>query len=598
MTPERLGEIIVAGESLDVEFKGEEARPLSDGELVEAIVCMANRSGDQPGWLLVGVEKDGRITGARSRHEAGITDPLRVQALVSGRTRPSLSVGASLVQVDGRPVLVVEVPPVRQPVGTADGKYVRRALGGDGKPACLPFHFHEMQSLQSSRGLLDYSAATVPEATWADLDPLELERFRRSIRESGGRGDTALLKLSDQEMARALGAVSQQGESVSIRVLGLLLFGREEALARNLPTHEVAFQQLRGQKIEVNDFVRWPLIRVTDEFLGRFSARYEEEELMVGMVRVGIPNYPVAAFREALANALIHRDYTRLGAIHVQWHSDRIEIGSPGGFPEGVRLENLLVTQPVPRNPLLADAFKRAGLVERTARGIDSMFFECLRFGKRPPSYGLSTGVSVVVSLSGAKSDFAFARFVAEQIRDGEDLTLEDLLLLRALADEGSVNPLQGAAILQRVPVEAEEALSRLEGKKWLQRGPGDAWRLSSALGARLGLAPDRRSVRVPLGSFEEKIMGWVKAHGRITRGEAVALCGLGSDQAKRILSGMVKQGLLSPRGRGRGAHYGPARRKTSDSPIQSDSPNVSLTARKRGRASTRRANRRGSQTS
>jgi ATP-dependent DNA helicase RecG len=68
---------------------------------------------------------------------------------------------------------------------------------------------------------------------------------------------------------------------------------------------------------------------------------------------------------------LIHRDYSRLGAVHVQWHEDWIEISNPGGFPEGVRLDNLLVTPPRPRNPSLADAFKRAGIVERTARVIE-----------------------------------------------------------------------------------------------------------------------------------------------------------------------------------------------------------------------------------
>jgi ATP-dependent DNA helicase RecG len=118
------------------------------------------------------------------------------------------------------------------------------------------------------------------------------------------------------------------------------------------------------------------------------------------------------------------------------------------------------------------------------------------------------------------------------------------------------------------------------ETRKSVQSGPGDARRLSGDLSARLGLAPDRRSVRVPVGYFEEKIMTWVKAHGRITRGEAVALCGLGSDQAKRILSSMVKKGLLSPRRRGRGAYYGPAQKETGGSPIQSDSPDVSASAR------------------
>jgi ATP-dependent DNA helicase RecG len=65
MTPERLQELIAAGESIDVEFKGEERSPLSDDDLVESVVCLANRSADTPAWLLIGVEDDGRVTGAR-----------------------------------------------------------------------------------------------------------------------------------------------------------------------------------------------------------------------------------------------------------------------------------------------------------------------------------------------------------------------------------------------------------------------------------------------------------------------------------------------------------------------------------------------------
>lgn len=89
VTPERLQELIAAGETLDVEFKGEAHGPLSDTDLVDAVVCLSNRPGDEPGWLLVGVGDDGRVTGAAPRHEAGVTDATRVQALIANRTRPS-----------------------------------------------------------------------------------------------------------------------------------------------------------------------------------------------------------------------------------------------------------------------------------------------------------------------------------------------------------------------------------------------------------------------------------------------------------------------------------------------------------------------------
>jgi ATP-dependent DNA helicase RecG len=65
MNPETILRLIEGGESLDVEFKGEERRPLPDEELVEAVVCLANRRSETPAWLLLGVEDDGRVTGAR-----------------------------------------------------------------------------------------------------------------------------------------------------------------------------------------------------------------------------------------------------------------------------------------------------------------------------------------------------------------------------------------------------------------------------------------------------------------------------------------------------------------------------------------------------
>ena len=111
MTSERVRELIADGETSDVEFKGDSVRrPFSDVDLVEAVVCLANRPGNEPGWLLIGVEDDGRITGARARHETG-TDAARLQALVANRTRPSLTPRVEVFDLDSRTVIVVEVPP-------------------------------------------------------------------------------------------------------------------------------------------------------------------------------------------------------------------------------------------------------------------------------------------------------------------------------------------------------------------------------------------------------------------------------------------------------------------------------------------------------
>ncbi len=554
MTPDALRDMVARGESLSVEFKGEERHALSDRDLVEAVVCLANQPSQESQYLLIGVEDDGRITGARPRHEHGQTDLARLTALVANRTRPSLSVHVDEVVLEGKGVLVLEVSPSRTPVGTSDGVFVRRTLGGDGRPACLPMGFHEMQSLQADRGALDYSAALVPEATWDDLDPIEFERYRRSIRTY--RGDEVLLPLSDVEIAKALGAVEANGAVRGIRVLGLLLFGREEAIRRYLPTHEVAFQVLRGTAVEVNDFFRWPLLRVLEMCEERFQARNREVEIMVGLFRVGVPDFAPAAFREGLANALIHRDYARLGAVYVQLHDERIEIMNPGGFPEGVRLDNLLVTPPRPRNPLLADAMKRAGVVERTGRGIDAVFASQLRSGRPAPSYQRSDALSVSLVLPGGEANLDFIRLVVEQEHAGRPVGVDGLLLLNALWQERVLSTDEAARLIQKTAAEARAVLGRLV-EEGLIEASGETkarvWRLSAAVYRRLGQAAGyiRQRGIEPLRQ-EQMVLEYARQHGRVTRADVIELCMISPNQAYEMLRKLVRSGRLVRQGTGR----------------------------------------------
>ena len=481
MNTDALAALIAGGETLAVEFKSERRGSLPDRDLVETVACMANRDDDGPdGWVLLGVEDDGVVTGTRPRHQTAGTDVLRVQALVSNRTRPALAVNAEMFVVEGKDVLAIRVPRGRSPVGTADGRYLRRALGGDGKPACVPFHFHEMNARQADFGAFDYSAVELPDVGIDALDPLEFARYRRAIRENRG-GDEALLGLSDLDLAKALGAVKTWNGKVAVRVLGLLLFGREDVLAERLPTHEVAFQALTGAAVDANDFFRWPLLRVHEELEARVRARRSERELMVGMVRVGVPNYSAVGFREGLANALTHRDYTRNGAVHAQWRAEEIVISNPGGLPEGVRVDNLLVTPPRPRNPLLADALKRAGIVERTARGVDAVFADQIRCGRSTPRYDADGQTGVTLTLSRAEPDLDFVRLVVEEERRNDVLSLPQLLLLDQMWRAGAIGLAEAATLVQRGEQDAADALAGLV-RRGLCGGEGAGkgrWRLA-----------------------------------------------------------------------------------------------------------------------
>ena len=339
-----------------------------------------------------------------------------------------------------------------------------------------------MNARQADFGAFDHSAVELPDVGMDALEPLEFARYRRAIRENRG-GDEALLGLSDLELAKALGAVRTHNGEAAVRVLGLLLFGREQVLAERLPTHEVAFQALANATVEVNDFFRWPLLRVLEELEARARVRRREVESLVGMVRVGVPNYSAIGFREGLANALTHRDYTRNGAVHVQWRDGEIVISNPGGLPYGVRLGNLLVTPPRPRNPLLADALKRAGIVERTARGVDTLFADQIRCGRSTPRYVADSQAGVTLTLSRAEPDLGFVRLVVEEERRNEVLPLAQLLLLDRLWRADAIDVAAAATLTQRSERDAAEALESL-ARRGLCGGEGAGerrrWRLAT----------------------------------------------------------------------------------------------------------------------
>jgi ATP-dependent DNA helicase RecG len=568
LTDTELRRLIDRGEQHTTELIPESDAAISDDRIVDAVVCLANGHG---GVVLVGVGTDRQITGAKHRHGT-YTDPHRLTLMIASRTVPSCPVECSVAVVAGAEIIAIQIPPGRPVTSTSDGVYRRRGTDAHGRPVCVPFLVHEIQGREATRGALDFTALIVPDARWEDLDPLEIERVRRTIAANRGRADGALLDLSDAEIVRALGlgegGSGERGGVDRVRVAGLLMVGREEAIKRYVPNHEVAFQVLRGTRVAVNEFVRWPLVRTAEEVALRFDARNQEDELAVGAVRVGVPAHSPSGFREALHNALVHRDYTRNGAVHVQIREagvgglgDEIEVSNPGGFPEQVALENLLVAPPRPRNPVLADAFKRIGLVERTGRGIDTIFEGQLRYGRQVPDYSRSTVATVQVVLHDGPANFAITRLVAERDVPGKRLSLDDLLLLNAIARaQEPMGVGRAASLIQRLEGPTRAVLDRM-----VEAGLMDGWDdrrervyyLTSAIARALGVEDlDEDVAAEDAGNRERKVMQYVDLHGKITRSTVVELLGLEGREARGVLEKLVRRGELVVRGEKRGSYY------------------------------------------
>lgn len=539
-------------ESLTVEFKSD-LKKLPDRELIEALVCLANAEG---GELWLGVEDDGTPTGVHTEHR--LLDGLT--GMVAARTSPALSVRAEAVEFSGVTVARIHVPKAHGEVATTGGVYLRRRLKHDGTPECVALLPHERSSRASSFGLLDVSAQPVIGATLNDLDPLERERLRQSVQQFGG--DRVLLELDDEALDGALLLTARQPDGSRVPTLtGLLLVGRETSLRQLVPTHEFAFQVLAQQAVRFNEFRRFPLLKALDWLETNFRPYNPEEELQVGLFRVPVPKVDLGAFREAVANALVHRDYHGRGAVHVRLEDDALVISNPGGLVDGVTLANLLVTEPRPRNPALADAMKRIGVVERSGRGVDKIFRGMLKFGRPAPDYSYTTAQSVVLRLPTAEADLDFRRLVVEHERATHaELPIDSLIALAALRESKRVTADELAVQIQRDTTSAKRTLEALTEAGLVEAHGstrGRSYTLSASLYQAVGekAAYTRQAGFTPI-QHEQMVLSYVQQHGQIKRAEVMGLCRISTDQAAKLLKKLKEKGAIVQSGKNRGATY------------------------------------------
>lgn len=538
--------LIEAGETLAVEFKTD----INDREITKAVACLANGGG---GVLLLGVTDGGVVEGARHRH-GGSTQPHRVAAYIQNTTNPPLGVDVTLEMVQGLEILRIDVPAAEPgPVGTKDGLFTKRVLDVQGHPQCLPMTVQEIVSMGMVTQGQDYAAAVARGASMDDLDPREFDRFRDLCRSSGD----ALGNLSDGDVLKALGLVPL-GNPVSLGAV--LLFGRSEAVERWVPNAEFLLQDLRAGAHGANERVVGPLLQVA-EALGRFTnERNSTTELMAGIHRIDVPLIPSVTRREAVANALVHRDYSSVGPTVIQITEDEFVVSSPGGFPPGVTVINIL-DQSRPRSPILASAFKRAGLVERRGKGVNDMFEQQLRAGRDVPDYARSTTQSVVVAVPLGTADLDLVRFLLTwEDQNQRPLSLDELRIVHEVKAMGSITNGELAENLGTLPATTRGITTRLVELGILEaRGQGRSRKFH--LTARFyDMAQDRNAyVRIkgadPLQQ-ERMILDYVAAYSSITRGQAAQLCQVSPAQARNILKRLVDDGRLVLVGERRGARY------------------------------------------
>lgn len=540
--------VIPTRETLEIEFKSDRAK-LPDNDLVDAVVAFANTIG---GTIYLGVENDGTVTGLHKAHQ----DYTQLAAYIANKTVPPVSVRVELLEEEF-PVLAIHVPKCRSIVASSVGKIQRRRLKADGTPENVPMYPFEINTRLSELSLLDFSAQPVPGSSYGDLDPLERERLRKIILAYPG-GEKNLLELSDEELDKALQLVITVGDQVVPTYTGMLLLGKQEKLREYMPTAESGFLMMNGTEVSTNETFYLPLLAATERMLDFVNARNPEQEMEMGLFRISIPEFDKRAVREAIVNAFSHRDYTQLGRVLVRMDSDGLTVTNPGGFIEGVTIQNILTVEPHGRNPVLADALKRIGLAERSGRGVDRIYEGSLRYGRALPDYSETSSTSVTLFIPRGMPDKSLVYLISEQQqKTGVPVPLNALLVLNLLRQSRRMTTaeISKEAHIPEAKMRATlEYLTETGIIEAIGTGRGRAYILSAK--SYKDPAKYVRQTGIDQLRFPELVMKLAKQQGCVSRKDVVELLHISPSQAYRLLRKMVEDGQLTRQGNTISARY------------------------------------------
>ncbi len=335
--------------------------------IAETLCAMANGNG---GILVLGVDARGHV---QANTETSQLSKIASEACIQLEP-PLLEAQSSQVLADGETVLVVRVPSGLQRVYSVQGAYYRR-VGAFNRA----MNADELRSLLLERGDAGFELQLVPGAFMSDLNMeqvlsyLESQPFSAIDNIPAALSSMGCIGLHESNLDDDSAAVRSINDYAPT-VAGLLLFGR--APQHFLRSAEIICVRYAGAQMG-DEFIRQDLggclvdqIRQAEAFVRSNMAR---DARIRGFEREDTSEYPTAVVREAIVNAVAHRDYSIRGeGIRIFLFSNRLEVYSPGRLPGHVTLENL-VDERYSRNEAIVSVLNNMGYIERLGYGIDRM---------------------------------------------------------------------------------------------------------------------------------------------------------------------------------------------------------------------------------
>ncbi len=345
--------LIAQGENNSIEFKQVEVRP--DG-LAKELVAFSNTSG---GVVLIGVDDNGNIIGTEGREniEEWVVNIARNNVI------PAISPKIEQQEINGKSIVIIEVDRGQdKPYQSIDGKYWLR-VGSTNRMATK----EELSRLFQQAGLVHYDIAPLDATSIVDLDERKLNQYWQNYYDIDYR------QLEEQDRFQLLRNADILSQNDLVTVGGLLIFGVEPQ--RRLWQSAITFAVFDGVDLTEELLDKQEIIGTLPELILQTTAKVKlflpRASTISGLKRQEKILIPDKVIREALVNAVCHRDYSISNRrITVYMFRDRVEITSPGRLPNTLTIEKILTGNSAPRNTFLLKYLDNMKFIDGLGRGV------------------------------------------------------------------------------------------------------------------------------------------------------------------------------------------------------------------------------------
>lgn len=386
-------------------------------ETARDVVAFANNKG---GFLFIGI-----VDGSKEVNQSFVYSNDKVFDLihqVQDRTEPTITLIPHKINVEGKDLLVLEIPFSTQLHRTSRGEFLIRS--NDGNRAIEPY---EMATIMSEKGLIVYDQK-IWHISGEWLDEKRLSQLRDMI--EAKNANSPYLDKTQEDLLDSLGMTKDEGSETLPTTTGLLFVGTQTAL-RELPFYEVKYIHYFADGTYKPYEYKGNIIEVAKACFAQLKAEIKQKEYVFGLFREYVEDYSEIVIRELLINALAHRSLSRQQIVEIRKYDDGnyLEIESPGTFPEGITINNYL-RKTNPRNPNVMDILREIGLAEKAGSGFDKIFTDLLKKGKSLPKPE-ETDNSVIFRI---KADVVSEKLIELSLlyenQTGKAMKLDELLVL------------------------------------------------------------------------------------------------------------------------------------------------------------------------